>query len=194
MDPKTLQAYDQRAPDYAREWNHQAPPSDMYALLLRHFRPGPTVDVGCGSGRDLAWLSAQGFDALGVEASSGLLTQARTLHPDLRFALMHLPELEGLQAGSLQNVLCETVIMHLPEAQVAAATRRLRELLRPGGTLYLSWRVTPDASIRDAAGRLYSAFDRRLVREALGSVEVLLDDESTSLSSGKRVHRLIVRV
>ncbi|WP_416425247.1 methyltransferase domain-containing protein [Pseudomonas sp. App30] len=194
MDPKTLQAYDQRAPDYAREWNHQAPPSDMYALLLRHFRPGPTVDVGCGSGRDLAWLSAQGFDALGVEASSGLLTQARTLHPDLRFALMHLPELEGLKAGSLQNVLCETVIMHLPEAQVAAATRRLRELLRPGGTLYLSWRVTPDASIRDAAGRLYSAFDRRLVREALGSVEVLLDDESTSLSSGKRVHRLIVRV
>ena len=194
MDPKTLQAYDQRAPDYAREWNHQAPPSDMYALLLRHFRPGPTVDVGCGSGRDLAWLSAQGFDALGVEASSGLLTQARTLHPDLRFALMHLPELEGLKAGSLQNVLCETVIMHLPEEQVGAATRRLRELLRPGGTLYLSWRVTPDASIRDAAGRLYSAFDRRLVREALGSVEVLLDDESTSLSSGKRVHRLIVRV
>ena len=193
MDPKTLQAYDQRAPDYAREWNHQAPPSDMYALLLRHFRPGPTVDVGCGSGRDLAWLSAQGFDALGVEASSGLLTQARTLHPDLRFALMHLPELEGLKAGSLQNVLCETVIMHLPETQVAAATRRLRELLRPGGTLYLSWRVTPEVSIRDAAGRLYSTFDKRLVREALGSVEVLLDDETVSVSSGKRVHRLIVR-
>lgn len=194
MDPKTLQAYDQRAPDYAREWNHQAPPSDMYALLLRHFRPGPTVDVGCGSGRDLAWLSAQGFDALGVEASSGLLTQARTLHPDLRFALTHLPELDGLQAGSFQNVLCETVIMHLPEDQVAVATQRLRALLRPGGTLYLSWRVTPEVSIRDAAGRLYCAFDRRLVREALGSVEVLLDDESTSLSSGKRVHRLIVRV
>ncbi len=194
MDPKTLDAYDQRAPDYAREWNRQAPPSDMYALLLRHFSPGPTVDVGCGSGRDLAWLTAQGFDALGVEASTGLLTQARTLHPDQRFALASLPALEGLQTGTFQNVLCETVIMHLPEDQIAAATRRLRELLRPGGTLYLSWRVTPEASIRDAAGRLYSAFDRRLVREALGSVEVLLDDESLSVSSGKRVHRLIVRV
>ncbi len=193
MDPKTLQAYDQRAPDYAREWNRQAPPSDMYALLMRHFSPGPTVDVGCGSGRDLAWLSAQGFEALGVEASAGLLTQARTLHPDLRFALMSLPDLDGLKAHSYQNVLCETVIMHLPDEQIAAATRRLRELLRPGGTLYLSWRITPEASIRDAAGRLYSAFDRRLVREALGSVEVLLDDESLSVSSGKRVHRLIVR-
>ncbi len=194
MDPKTLDAYDQHAPDYAREWNRQAPPSDLYDLLLRHFSPGPTVDVGCGSGRDLAWLTAQGFDALGVEASTGLLTQARTLHPDHRFALAALPDLNGLPSGTFQNVLCETVIMHLPEEQVAAATRRLRELLRPGGILYLSWRVTLESSIRDAAGRLYSAFDRRLVREALGSVEVLLDDESLSVSSGKRVHRLIVRV
>lgn len=193
MDPKTLEAYDQRAPDYAREWQYQAPPSDMHALLLRHFSPGPTLDVGCGSGRDLAWLGAQGFDALGVDASAGLLTQARTMHPGLRFALLSLPELKGLQAGAFQNVLCETVIMHLPAEQIAAATRRLRELLRPGGTLYLSWRVTPDVSIRDAAGRLYSAFDKRLVREALGSVEVLLDDESVSVSSGRRVHRLIVR-
>lgn len=193
MDPKTVAAYDQRAPDYAREWQHQAPPSDMYALLLCHFSPGPTVDVGCGSGRDLAWLSAQGFDALGVEASAGLLTQARTRHPEQRFALLSLPDLHGLETGHYQNVLCETVIMHLPPEQIAPATRRLRELLRPGGTLYLSWRVTPEVSIRDAAGRLYSTFDKRLVREALGSVEVLLDDETVSVSSGKRVHRLIVR-
>src|SRR5205814_4981542 len=104
-----------------------------------------------------------------------------------------LPELAGVERGAYENVLCETVVMHLPPAQVAAATRSLAELLRPGGTLYLSWRVTAGESLRDPAGRLYAAFDAEVVRTALAGLDVLLDREDVSASSGKRIHRLIVR-
>ena len=57
-DPATLAAYDRAAADYAEERHAQPPPADMQALLLAHFRPGATADIGCGAGRDTAWLAS----------------------------------------------------------------------------------------------------------------------------------------
>ena len=194
MDAPTLAAYDADAAAYAADWLAQPPPLDMYALLRTHFAPGPTLDVGCGAGRDTAWLAAHGFEARGVDASPGLLAQARRAYPALRFDLATLPGLAGVERGAFQNVLCETVVMHLDSALVGPSVRGLLALLRPQGTLYLSWRVTDDASIRDAAGRLYAAFDQAVVTRELAPADAILhDEERVSASSGKRVHRLIVR-
>ena len=194
MDDRTLAAYAAAAPTYAAEWNAQPPPEDMYALLREYFRKGPTLDVGCGAGRDTAWLAANGFDARGVDASEPLLAQARAAHPGITFKTAALPELHGVDHGRYQNVLCETVIMHLEPAQVAPSVRTLLALLRPTGTLYLSWRVTRGESRRDDAGRLYAAFDDTLVKGAVGRDDRLLfDKETISASSGKTVHRLVVR-
>lgn len=83
--------------------------------------------------------------------------------------------------------------MHLPPEEVTAACARLIDILRPGGTLYLSWRVAESVSTRDAAGRLYAEFDTARVREGLGDAQCLLDTETVNQSSGKRVHRLVAR-
>ena len=194
MDTPTLAAYDANAAAYAAEWLAQEPPDDMYALLRTHFMPGPTADVGCGAGRDTAWLESNGFDARGFDASAGLLAQARKAYPSLRFDEATLPGLDGVERGAFQNVLCETVIMHLAPEQVGPSVRSLLALLRPNGTLYLSWRVTDDDSKRDSAGRLYAAFDKRVVTNELAPGDAILhDEERVSVSSGKRVQRLIVR-
>ena len=194
MDAPTLAAYDANAAEYAADWLAQDAPEDMYALLRTHFTPGPTADIGCGAGRDTAWLAAHGFEARGFDASAGLLAQARAAHPALRFDEASLPELAGVERGAFRNVLCETVIMHLAPAQIGPSVRSLLALLRPGGTLYLSWRVTDDDSKRDPAGRLYAAFDKRVVTDELAPADAILhDEERVSVSSGKRVQRLIVR-
>jgi len=166
----------------------------MYALLRRVFRAGgATVDIGCGSGREVAWLNANGYPAVGYDASAGLLEAARTQYPGLSFRRALLPELVGLADGAFDNVVCETVIMHLPPEQIGAAVRRLVSLLRPGGTLYLSWRVTPDADQRDGRGRLYTAFDAVPVRAALAGTDILFDEAAVSQSSGKTLHRIVAR-
>ena len=194
MDAPTLAAYDANAAAYAAEWRGQDPPEDMYALLRTHFTPGPTADIGCGAGRDTAWLKSNGFDARGVDASGGLLAQARATYPSLRFDQAMLPELAGLERDTFQNVLCETVIMHLDPAQIGPSVHSLLALLRPGGTLYLSWRVIANATTRDPSGRLYTAFDKALVTAQLAPDDVVLhDEERVSTSSGKRVARLVVR-
>jgi SAM-dependent methyltransferase len=195
MDIETLRAYDADAARYADAWTTQPAPDDLYALLTERFLPGPTVDIGCGAGRDVAWLGANGFaPASGFDASEGLLAEARERHPGYDFGCAALPALEGVPRGLYTNVLCETVIMHLDPADVGAATRSLLDLLQRDGTLSLGWRVTDGQSLRDGEGRLYAAFDKQAVLDALPDTAiVLVDQEESSRSSGMTVHRLIVR-
>ncbi|MBV8826287.1 MAG: class I SAM-dependent methyltransferase, partial [Hyphomicrobiales bacterium] len=159
MDRATLATYDAAAAAFAEEWEAQPAPSDLHDVVRHFFRPGPTADVGCGSGRDAAWLAANGFPTVGYDPSEGLLAQARAAHPGVIFETASLPDLRGIADRSFDNVLCETVIMHLPRGEIAPAVGRMRAMLKPGGVLALSWRVEA-ADRRDERGRLYSAFDR----------------------------------
>jgi SAM-dependent methyltransferase len=193
MDAATLRAYDSGAAAFTQDWHGQPPPADLHDIARRFFRPGMTADIGCGSGRDIAWLSANGLPAVGYDPSAELLAQARARYPDIAFHSAALPALEGIADASFANVLCVTVIMHLPQEDVAPSVRRLLAILALGGVLYLSWRVTRGADLRDNHGRLYGAFDADVVRGALGGAEVLLDEQAVSASSGKVIHRLVAR-
>jgi len=193
MDGRTRNAYDKDAAAFAEDWLAQPLPQDMYALLQQYFTPGPSADIGCGAGRDTAWLNANGFAALGYDASAGLLGEARRRYPLIKFTEAALPALAEVPNDHFQNVLCETVIMHLEPQNLAAAAKRLLDILRVGGVLYLSWRVTAGESQRDKHGRLYAAFDDGEVLAAYAGHALLLNHQETSLSSGKTIQRLIVR-
>ena len=194
MDQGTMGAYDRESAAFAAEWEDDQPaPADLYALLTRFFVTAPTADVGCGSGRDTAWLADHGFSPVGYDASPGLLDEARRRHPGVAFVQAALPELAGVRRGGFANVLCETVIMHLPASDIGASVTTLVELLAPGGTLYLSWRVTPEADRRDPRGRLYTAFPSSLVTDRLAGTAILHDEETRSESSGAIVHRIVAR-
>src|SRR5260370_36979591 len=192
VDRKTLAAYDCDAAAYARDWHDQPAPVDLQEVVERFFvRGGNSADVGCGCGREVAWLHANGFSAVGFDASEGLLNEARRRYPSFKFAHGELPELRGV--GTFDNVLCETVIMHLDRKQIAASVRRLLDIVKPSGILYLSWRVTEGADQRDAQGRLYCAFDAALVLTEWKDTTVLLDEEVLSESSPKKIHRPVVK-
>ena len=194
MDRLTLAAYNHDAAAFARDWHEQPAPVDLHEIVTRFFiKGGSSADIGCGSGREVAWLNANGYPAVGFDASDGLLTEARSRYPDLNFAWAELPALRGIAANTYDNVLCETVIMHLDRAKIAPAVRRMLDIVKPGGIFYLSWRVTEGADQRDKHHRLYAAFDTSLVRAELASTTPLLDEEVVSASSGKKIHRIVVR-
>lgn len=195
MDAATLQAYDSKAAHYCDDWLTQPVPEDMRILWRRFFAKGePSADIGSGSGRDVDWLNRNGYPCVGFEPSAALRQEAGARFPQWRYADAALPELTALGASVFANVVCETVLMHLPLAQIRPAALALARILAPGGTLYLSWRVTAGpADVRDDAGRLYCAFPAARVRDALADLAMLYDAEEVSASSGKRVHRLIVR-
>jgi SAM-dependent methyltransferase len=194
MDRATLAAYDHDAAAFAKDWHEQPAPIDLHEVVKSFFiNGGATADIGCGSGREVAWLSANGFPARGFDASEGLLAEARARYPGLGFAQAALPDLHGITANTYDNVLCETVIMHLDRARIAPSVRRMLDIVKPGGIFYLSWRVTEGADLRDKHGRLYAAFDASLVLAELSATTMLLDEEVVSASSGKTIHRIVGR-
>src|SRR5262249_35050585 len=109
------------------------------------------------------------------------------------FQIGALPELHGVADRSFTNVLCETVIMHLNAAVIGPSVARLLAILQPGGTLYLSWRVTNGSDVRDQTGRLYSAFNPALVLDVLSAANMVYDEETISASSGKQIRRIVAR-
>jgi 2-polyprenyl-3-methyl-5-hydroxy-6-metoxy-1,4-benzoquinol methylase len=194
LDRQTLAAYDNDAAAFAIDWHEQPAPHDLHRIIKRFFiAGGETCDIGCGSGREVAWLNANGYPASGFDASQGLLAEARARYPQFDFAYAELPDLPRLAANTYDNVLCETVIMHLERAQIARSVRRMLDIVQPRGIVYLSWRVIRDADQRDKHGRLYAAFDASLVLGELSATTMLLQEEVVSASSGKTIHRLVVR-
>ncbi len=193
MDQKTLNAYSEMAKSYSEDWLAQPQPSDMYQLLKTFFVPGgKTVDVGCGNGRDANWLAENGFKVCGFDSSSELLAIAAKLYPNIKFTQGFLPELKELNE-LYQNILCETVIMHLSKAQVTTAIQNLKRILQKDGVLYLSWRVTEGEDTRHSDGRLYSAFEPDIILKQFDRDSILHFEDKLSASSGKRVCRLIYR-
>jgi SAM-dependent methyltransferase len=192
MDPQTLAAYQTAAATFAQDWHGQPPPSDLHEVVRRFFKPGMSADIGCGSGRDVAWLVANGFPAVGYDPCEGLLEEARARYQKLQFARAALPELTDLSDNTFENVLCETVLMHLERGSIVAAVHRLIAILKPDGTLYLSWRIS-ETDHRDQHGRFYAAIDRKLVADALAAETLLLDEQVVSRSSGKIIHRIVAR-
>ena len=162
MDAKTLDYYSRDADALARRYDSVASPVAPYFAVA--FPAGSRVlDVGAGSGRDLAAMLSAGYDAWGIEPSAALRLAAVGNHPEIsgRIEAGALPALGGLIGGLFDGVLCSAVLMHLSEADLFDAALALRALLRPRGRLLISLplsRTDVGAEDRDTHGRLFKSY------------------------------------
>jgi ubiquinone/menaquinone biosynthesis C-methylase UbiE len=161
MDPTTIQVYSAEAEGLAAFYTSQTSAASRF--FPQSFTPGSRVlDVGTGSGRDVAALIAAGYDAHGVDASEGMLAAARDRFPDLagRFHKDTLPQLPSVPDASQDGLLCWAVLMHLPEEHLPNTAITLRRLLKPGGRLLISTPlIGPDTNPvthRAEDGRLFN--------------------------------------
>lgn len=160
MDSRTLRYYREHAAEVAARYASAAEGVDRY--FRDAFAPGMYVlDVGAGSGRDLARLLKMGVEAYGVEPCEELRAEAVKRYPQLEGRLRHgvLPELGQPFGRDFDGVLCSAVLMHLPRNRVPDAALALRRVLTQCGVLLLSVPLTrpgigPDD--RDENGRLYT--------------------------------------
>jgi SAM-dependent methyltransferase len=175
VDPKTLAYYEVSGEQLALRYETVASPLSRFFRVA--FPNGVRIlDVGAGSGRDLAALSAAGYDAFGVEPSTTLREAALIAHPELQGRIVDgaLPGLGSPHGGDFDGIICSAVLMHLAEADLFDAAFVLRGLLKKGGRLLLSLPrnrtdVQPDG--RDSHGRLFTPYTSeylQLLFERLG--------------------------
>lgn len=121
---------------------------------------GKVLDVGAGSGRDLAVLHGMGFDAYGVEPNESMRAFALRNHPELadRLQAGALPAIGTPFGGRFDGIVCSAVMMHVPAADLAASIASLRALLTPHGRILISLPYIDPALLvgeRDQDGRYF---------------------------------------
>lgn len=197
MDHKTLNSYNQDAKRYTADWLDQPTPEEIHTVVKTYFTPHEaSADIGSGSGRDVAWMNANGYPCLGFDASEGLLEEAQRCFPQHSFQKSTLPTLKEIEDQSFTNILCETVLMHLPKEQHLLSLENLLRILRPAGVVSLSWRLSQNPNgHREQDGRLYEPVDMQALvqwAESKGAIK-LHSSRITSPSSGKIIEQLVLR-
>jgi 2-polyprenyl-3-methyl-5-hydroxy-6-metoxy-1,4-benzoquinol methylase len=119
------------------------------------------LDVGAGSGRDAAALTAAGHHVTAIDPSARMLQLARTLHPDttVRWQQDQLPALASV-SGPFDIIVLSAVWMHVSPADRDLALARLLELLAPLGSLYATLRAGPADPARNMHRVDASTFER----------------------------------
>jgi 2-polyprenyl-3-methyl-5-hydroxy-6-metoxy-1,4-benzoquinol methylase len=195
MEKKTLKIYDENPERFAQGWLSQEGPGEIYEVVRKYFKPGAlTADIGSGSGRDVEWLNQNGYPCTGFDASRGLLKVAQEKFPNREFRFAQLPLLEEIPDESYQQILCETVLMHLDEHEHVPAIKNLFRILRCPGVLTLSWRMAEEnPEKRDAQGRLYEFVDGDLLIKTALSLGARLVHRNlvTSASTGKQIEQMV---
>jgi SAM-dependent methyltransferase len=160
LDQLTLGAYEKSASEWAGRYE-TADMADLHAILIRHLPPAaPVLEVGCGSGRDAAFLMGQGFEITAIDGSNMMLEEASRRHPELasrlHVAAVPFDSESPLLKRKFSAVLAIALVMHLTDAELKEAVSQFREILNLGGLLILSASIGRKevADRRDAKGRL----------------------------------------
>lgn len=137
--------YDSVAREYAETFSreHEKKPKDRD--MLREFarkigNRGPVWDIGCGPGHTAAYLRALGVAISGLDLSEGILEEARTSHPDLRFQKGNILDLE-FENDSMAGAVAFYAIVHFTPEQVGRAFHEVFRVLRPGGEFLVAYHI-----------------------------------------------------
>jgi ubiquinone/menaquinone biosynthesis C-methylase UbiE len=132
---------------------------------LAQLRPGDRVaELGCGTGHllaDLAQVTGPRGSVLGIEPQPGLADRARARTRELPAVVVHTQSADRLPAedGTLDAVLAQTVLLHLPSRMLDAVLTEARRVLKPGGRF-----VSAD---QDSGSRIIDHPDRESTRSIL---------------------------
>jgi len=152
--------------DYARKFVLDAPMLDR----IRGRRFGKALDIGCGEGRFCRLMQAEGVATIGIDPTKALIDRARELDPHGDYRLGRIESLD-IPAGSFDLVVCYLSLIDIPD--LATATARIVQALRPGGTLLIANLTSfntagmPDGWRRGDDGKLRFCIDDYLDERAV---------------------------
>ncbi len=140
MGYSTLDYYNQNALKVAERYE-SADVIQLHDFLLSSLKPGGRLlELGCGSGRDAAFMISQGFKVLATDGSASVVEQAKIHHPELSGHVVHLKLPGGLSSklGTYDGIYAVAVLMHLSVQEIESTISAVNSLLATKGRFVFS--------------------------------------------------------
>ena len=130
-------------------------PTDLSLLvafieLTKRQAVSRVADVGCGPGREAAFMADHGLDVIGVDVSKAMLGIASTAHPHIEFEEGQLDALP-IASGVLAGAVCWYSIIYTPPDRLVESFDELARVLMPGGYLLLAFQAEGEPVHREDA-------------------------------------------
>jgi SAM-dependent methyltransferase len=140
----------------ADEEVHQQYTLPAIMALLPQSKPLNIIDVGCGNGYLVNYLSSAGHHVVGIDTAEDGIEIARDTYPHLKFQLRSAYErLDDLLGAPVDVIISSEVIEHLYYPQ--RFLKNMYATLRPGGYLILT---TPyHGYLKNIAISLFNGWD-----------------------------------
>lgn len=139
-------SYDLVAGDYAASFHDEMDKKPFDRKMLDWLAEkvgadGLICDLGCGPGQIARYLFDHGARACGIDLSAQMVEQARGLHPDIPFYQGDMLALPAIADGSFGGIAAFYSIIHVPRTDLEQALREIKRVLRPGGSLLLTFHI-----------------------------------------------------
>jgi SAM-dependent methyltransferase len=151
MTSAVAQLFDAMAPTYdeLEPW-YEHLYAVLHGILRETIGPAPAgggrvLDAGCGTGFQSALLTELGWNAHGIDVSTGLLAVARRRLPGVAFAVGSVEALPYPDARFDAVVCCGSTLSFVDDP--ARALAELGRVLRPGGRLLLDCEHRPSLDL-----------------------------------------------
>lgn len=113
------------------------------AIDLQHNRiiasevTGRVLDIGCGYGSLVNYLSVNGHDALGVDSDKKNIQLAKNLFPNSKFIFDKAENLKSIKNNYYESIVLKDSLHHIIESDSKEAFKNFRKKLRKNGTLVI---------------------------------------------------------
>ncbi len=143
MSSQTQQFYENHFHDLIARYD-SADMSELHQLLANQITPNSKiVDIGFGSGRDLAFLRSNGYDIYGIDPVEAFVIQAQQRFTDIRehfrIGSFLSSDIPSDWLNSFDTVISIAVWMHIKAHERLKAIETIKALVKPNGIVILSF-------------------------------------------------------
>ncbi|GMV63192.1 MAG: hypothetical protein AMXMBFR74_23600 [Parvibaculum sp.] len=159
--------------------------SEVYVRFLRYLpKHARILDAGSGSGRDTLAFKERGYDVDAFDASPSLCA----LSTELTGVPARVQRFQEFESELLyEGIWACASLLHVPSNELPDAFRRLVQVLRSGGALYISFKHGPGERYSED-GRFYLDMNEARLRTVLGNIAGM-DLAEIWISQGEGGHR-----
>ena len=142
----TLDFYNKNAAEISYRYE-QAEVTKLWQAFSEILETGQKVlEIGCGSGRDAAYITKLGCDVHAIDGSIELCKKAVELHPELekKISFHPLPEPLPFADKEFDAVISVACLMHLQLNEIETVLMEIKRVLMAGGLALISVPIQRD--------------------------------------------------